>query len=53
MTTKNIKKFVVAVALILAVMFTSGVSDELLDTAMTPQAYAGCIGGTGGSGGGC
>ncbi len=55
MTTKHISKFVVAVALVLTVMFTSGVSDELLDTGFTSSANAGCIGGGSGTngGGGC
>ena len=53
MNTKNITKFIVAVALTLAVMFTTGVSDNFLDTAMTPQAYAGCVGSGANGGGGC
>ncbi len=53
MNTKNIKKLIVAVALTLAVMFTTGVSDELLDTGFTSSANAGCVGGGGASGGGC
>ena len=55
MITKNIKKLIVAVALTLAVTFTTGVSDNLLDTDLVPSASAGCLGGGGGAsgGGGC
>ncbi len=57
MTTNTIStsvaKLVVAVALTLAVMFTTGVSDNLLDTGFVQSASAGCLGGGNGGGGGC
>ena len=49
MTTKNIKKFVVAVALTLAVAIGSGVVGEQAGLAVTPPVYAGpCASGGGG-----
>lgn len=49
MTTKNIKKFVVAVALTLAVAIGSGVVGEQAGLTITPSVYAGnCNTGTGG-----
>ena len=55
MKTKNITKFVVAVALTLAVTFSTGLADEYFGSALAPSASASCIGGNnnGGGGGGC
>lgn len=52
MLPKNITKFVVAVALTLAVISGSGVVDEQIGLDITPSVYAGPCTGSGG-GGGC
>ena len=55
MTTKNITKFIIAVALTLAVTFSTGIVDEYTGVGLTSTAQASCMGGgsTTGSGGGC
>lgn len=52
MNKKNISKFVIAVALTLAVAIGSGVVGEQAGLAITPSVFAGDCSGTGG-GGGC
>ncbi|MCB0140757.1 MAG: hypothetical protein KDE50_12695 [Caldilineaceae bacterium] len=53
MINKNIAKFVIAVVLTLGITFSASLADNLLDTTITPQAHAECMGGGGSSGGGC
>jgi len=55
MNKNNISKFVLAVALTLAVTFGTGIAGEHIGIAMAPSAQAACVGGGGGSGsgGGC
>jgi hypothetical protein len=54
MSTKPLKKVVIAVALTLAVMFGTGLGDTMLGLSMTPSAYAcGGPGMSSGGGGGC
>lgn len=52
MTTKFITKWFVAVALTLAVTFSTGIADTHFGAGLTPSASAACVGGTG-NGGGC
>ena len=50
---KNVTKVVIAVALTLAVTFSTGMWDDVLGLDLTPSASA-CIGsGSSGTGGGC
>lgn len=51
MTTKNITKIIVAVALTLAVTFGGGVVEQEVGLDVTPSVYAGPC--TSASGGGC
>lgn len=52
MSTKILKKVVIAVALTLAVLLGSGLGDTMLGLSTTPRAYA-CPGMGSGGGGGC
>ena len=51
MITKNITKFIVAIALTLAVTFGSGIVAEEIGVSVTPTVHA-CVS-SGTSGGGC
>ena len=55
MFSKNLKKVIIAVALTLAVTFSSGAWEDITGLSTVQSAQAGCVGNgsSSGSGGGC